>query len=126
MSDREVFVYVDLGGVSHKVGRLWAHSQRGGETATFKYDEEWLENEARFSLEPAIGLGPGVFHASPDQPLFGAIGDSAPDRWGQALMRRAERLRADREGKAPRALLKIDYLLQVSDEARMGALFRRA
>lgn len=122
MSDREVLVYVDLEGVPHKVGRLWAHSQRGAESATFRYDEEWLANEARFSLEPALALGRGSFHASPDQPLFGAIGDSAPDRWGQALMRRAERWRAEKEGKAPRTLLKIDYLLLVNDETRLGAL----
>jgi serine/threonine-protein kinase HipA len=122
MSDREIFVYVDLNGVPHRVGRLWAHAQRGAETATFKYDEEWLANDARFSLEPALALGRGAFHASPDQPLFGAIGDSAPDRWGQALMRRAERRRAEKEGKAPRTLLKIDYLLLVNDETRLGAL----
>lgn len=122
MSDREVFVYADLEGIPQKVGRLWAHSQRGTETVTFKYDDEWLASNARFSLEPAIGVGPGVFHASPHRPLFGAIGDSAPDRWGQALMRRAERLRAEGEGKAPRTLRPIDYLLRVNDEARMGAL----
>jgi len=122
MSDREVFVCVDLEGVSHKVGRLWVHTHRGAETATFKYDDEWLASDARFSLEPAIGLGPGVFHASPDRPLFGSIGDSAPDRWGQVLMRRAERLRAERQWNAPRTLLQIDYLLRVNDEARMGAL----
>jgi serine/threonine-protein kinase HipA len=122
MSDREVFVCVDLEGVAHRVGRLWTHAQRGTETATFRYDEDWLANEARFSLEPALNLGPGPFHASPAQPLFGAIGDSAPDRWGQALMRRAERRRAEKEGKAPRTLLKIDYLLLVNDETRQGAL----
>jgi serine/threonine-protein kinase HipA len=66
-------------------------------------------------------LGPGSFHASPNQPLFGAIGDSAPDRWGQASMRRAARRRAEKEGKAPRTLLKIDYLLLVNDETRLGA-----
>jgi serine/threonine-protein kinase HipA len=122
MSEREVFVYVDLEGVSHQVGRLWTYAQRGAETATFRYDEEWLANEARFSLEPALHLGPGPFHATPAQPLFGAIGDSTPDRWGQALMRRAERRRAEKEGKAPRTLLKIDYLLGVNDETRLGAL----
>jgi serine/threonine-protein kinase HipA len=34
--------------------------------------------------------------------MFGAIGDSAPDRWGRTLMRRMERRRAEREGGAPR------------------------
>ena len=54
--------------------------------------------------------------------MFGAIGDSAPDRWGRALMRRMERRRAEREGQTPRALREIDYLLLVDDEARQGAL----
>jgi len=54
--------------------------------------------------------------------MFGAIGDSVPDRWGRALMRRAERRRADREDTAPRTLHEIDFLLLVDDEARQGAL----
>jgi serine/threonine-protein kinase HipA len=54
--------------------------------------------------------------------MFGAIGDSAPDRWGRALMRRAERRRAERAGIAPRTLEEIDFLLLVDDEARQGAL----
>jgi len=40
--------------------------------------------------------------------MFGAIGDSAPDRWGRVLMRRMERRRAEREGGAPRTLQEID------------------
>jgi len=54
--------------------------------------------------------------------MFGAIGDSAPDRWGRALMRRMERRRAEREGGAPRTLQEIDFLLLVDDDARQGAL----
>jgi serine/threonine-protein kinase HipA len=54
--------------------------------------------------------------------MFGAIGDSAPDRWGRVLMRRAERRRAERLGQTPRTLREIDYLLLVNDEARQGAL----
>jgi hypothetical protein len=54
--------------------------------------------------------------------MFGAIGDSAPDRWGRALMRRMERRRAKHEGQAPRTLHEMDYLLLVDDEARAGAL----
>lgn len=54
--------------------------------------------------------------------MFGALGDSAPDRWGRALMRRAERQRARTAGTQPRALREIDYLLRVDDEARQGAL----
>jgi serine/threonine-protein kinase HipA len=54
--------------------------------------------------------------------MFGAIGDSAPDRWGRTLMRRMERRRAEREKQAPRTLQEMDYLLLVDDEARQGAL----
>src|SRR5205807_6759489 len=122
MMDREVLVYVDLDGTPHLVGRLWGRMRKDNESATFEYDEEWLKNPAKFSLEPALQLGPGPFHTPADTPMFGAIGDSAPDRWGRALMRRMERRRADAAGTAPRTLREIDFLLLVDDEARLGAL----
>jgi serine/threonine-protein kinase HipA len=92
------------------------------EGATFEYDPTWLNHPKRFSLEPALKLGPGPFHTVAESPMFGAIGDSAPDRWGRALMRRMERRRAEHEGQAPRTLHEMDYLLLVDDEARAGAL----
>ena len=120
--EKEVLVYVDLGGTSHLVGRLWARMRKDRESASFEYDKSWLAHPERFSLEPALKLGPGPYHTSADRALFGAIGDSAPDRWGRVLMRRAERLRAEREGQAPRTVREIDCLLLVDDEARQGAL----
>jgi|SRR5882672_2636799 len=120
--DREVLVYVELNGVPYLVGRLRARTRKNKEGATFEYDARWLEHRERFSLEPALKLGPGPFHTPADTPMFGAIGDSAPDRWGRALMRRMERRRAEREKQTPRTLQEIDYLLLVDDEARQGAL----
>jgi serine/threonine-protein kinase HipA len=120
--DREVFVYVDLDGTAQLVGRLWARARRDRESASFEYVPAWLDHPARFSLEPALALGPGPFHTAADTPMFGAIGDSAPDRWGRALMRRMERRRAEREGQVPHTLHEIDVLLLVDDEARQGAL----
>ena len=120
--DKETLVYVDLHGTPHLVGRLWARMRKDRESATFEYDKNWLAHPERFSLEPALKLGPGPFHTPSDKPLFGAIGDSAPDRWGRVLMRRAERRRAEREGQTPRTVREIDYLLMVDDEARQGAL----
>jgi serine/threonine-protein kinase HipA len=120
--DREVLVYVDLQGAPLLVGRLWARLRKDRENATFEYDRSWLAHAERFSLEPALKLGPGPFHTPSDKPLFGAIGDSAPDRWGRVLMRRAERRRAERAGQAPRTVHEIDFLLLVDDEARQGAL----
>jgi serine/threonine-protein kinase HipA len=122
MVDKEAVVYVDLQGTPCLVGRLWARLRKDRESATFEYDQSWLAHAERFSLEPALQLGPGPFHTPSDKPLFGAIGDSAPDRWGRVLMRRAERRRAEREGQTPRTVREIDYLLMVDDEARQGAL----
>jgi serine/threonine-protein kinase HipA len=80
--EKSVLAYVDLDGEPHLVGRMWAHTGKGKESATLQYDEDWLKNPVRFSLEPALQLGPGPFHTADDLPMFGAIGDSAPDRWG--------------------------------------------
>ena len=120
--EKDVLVYVDLNGTSHLVGHLWARVRKDRESATFEYDPSWLAHPDRFSLEPALKLGPGPFHTTSERPLFGAIGDSAPDRWGRVLMRRAERRRAQRKGETPRTVREIDYLLMVDDEARQGAL----
>jgi len=122
VTDTQVLVHVDLDGVPVPVGRLWARVRRGRESASFEYDQGWLTHPDRFSLEPALTLGPGPFHTAAGRSLFGALGDSAPDRWGRVLMRRAERRRAGRAGESPRTLREIDYLLRVDDEARQGAL----
>lgn len=120
--DQEVLVYIDTRDGPRLAGRLWARTRKTRQNATFEYDPGWLDHPERFSLEPALTLGPGPFHTPSDKPLFGAIGDSAPDRWGRVLMRRAERRRAGRAGETPRTLTEIDYLLMVNDEARQGAL----
>ena len=51
--DRETLVYVDLDGVPHLMGRLWARVRKQKESATFEYDGSWLKNPQRFALEPA-------------------------------------------------------------------------
>lgn len=81
-----------------------------------------MSHPKRFSLDPALKLVAGSFHASLDKPLFGAIDDSAPDRWGRLLMRRSERKNAEREKRTARALREVDFLLMVDDEGRQGAL----
>jgi serine/threonine-protein kinase HipA len=120
--DQTILVYADLRGAPALVGRLWTRLRKDRESATFEYEKHWLAHTDRFALEPALQLGPGPFHAVADRPLFGAIGDSAPDRWGRVLMRRAERRRAERAGETPRTLRESDFLLLVTDEARQGAL----
>ena len=124
--EKAILVYVDLEGISMKVGQLWGHYRHGRESMSFEYDRNWLKHPKRFSFDPALKLIEGPFHASSDKPLFGAIDDSAPDRWGRLLMRRFERKNAEHDKRTARALKEIDFLLMVDDEGRQGALrFKR-
>lgn len=120
--ERETLVYADLVGTPYLVGRLWTRSRGARDSATFEYDRAWLAQPWRFALDPALQLAQGGIHTAADRPLFGAIADSTPDRWGRMLMRRAERHRSATPGDTPRTLREIDYLLGVADEARLGAL----
>jgi serine/threonine-protein kinase HipA len=120
--DRQIFVYVDLNNAPHLVGRLWLRVRNRTEGATFQYDASWLQNPERFALEPALQMDAAPYHTGSGKRLFGAIGDSAPDRWGRALMMRAEARRERKAGEAPRTLWEADYLLLVDDETRQGAL----
>ncbi len=117
-----IYVYIDLAGTNHLLGRLWVHTTGNNESASFEYDRAWLNNPQRFSLEPALKIGAGVFHTGPGKALFGAIGDSAPDRWGRLLMSRHARMQAKLENQPLRHIREIDFLLQVNDRARQGAL----
>ena len=118
----DVEVHIDLDGEPRRVGLLRRNVVRRTETVTFEYDDGWLADDNRFSIEPALTLTRGVFPPPQGQSIFGSIGDSAPDTWGRRLMQRAERRRAERDGRAIRTLTETDYLLGVSDETRLGAL----
>jgi len=125
MTDFEV--HLSLEGETRQIGRARSNRVRGKETVVFEYTEEWLKDAARFELELGLPLSRGGFAPPVGQAIHGALGDSAPDTWGRRLMQRAERRKAEREGRAVRTLLESDYLLGVSDESRLGALrFRRA
>lgn len=117
--DREQLVFVDVGRETALCGRLWARAMPR-ESATFEYDGGWRARRGAFALDPELPLGPGRFHCA--RPLFRAFTDPAPDRWGQNLLRRAERARARAERRAPRTLTPVDFLVLVSDETRLGAL----
>jgi serine/threonine-protein kinase HipA len=122
MTDKRVLVHVDLEGEPRLVGRMWVRSARGRESATFEYDAAWLSEPTRFALEPALVLSHGPQHTAAGRRLFGAFGDSAPDRWGRLLIQREERRKAREEKRAVRTLAEADYLLGVADIARQGAL----
>lgn len=123
MSETLTFVYLQhANSQAQLVGRLYTHERRGHETASFEYDSTWLTHPDCFALEPSLSLHRGQFHTPAGRALFASLTDTAPDRWGRTLMRRAERKKAQQERREPRTLREIDFLLQVDDESRQGAL----
>lgn len=115
-------VHIDLQGQTRLVGLARSNQVRGKETIGFEYSASWFEDPESFAIEPALGLTRGTFNPAVGQAVFGSIGDSAPDTWGRRLMQRAERRRAERDGRAVRTLSESAYLLGVADETRLGAL----
>ncbi len=123
----DIEVHIDKPGGVQRVGTLHRQARRGGEAVAFEYHPDWLSRPDRFSLEPALTLNRGAFAPAAGLATFGSLGDSAPDTWGRRLMQRAERRRAEREGRAVRTLAEADYLMGVADVSRLGALrFRHA
>ncbi len=123
-----VEVWASIGGVDVRAGTLYSHRRRGGSTASasFTYLDEYIANPRAYSLEPGLPLEAGAHQSAIGQAMFGAFGDCAPDRWGRSLIRRREAAQARDEGREPRSLGEVDYLLGVRDDLRQGALrFRR-
>jgi len=126
MAGREpIEVTVEIDGQEFVAGTLWVHEQRT-ETATFRYSDSYLASPLSYDLDPALPKSAGIFQSPPGKSLFSAFADSAPDRWGQNLMRREERERAAAANSTPRSLRNADFLLGVRDDVRQGAIrFRR-
>lgn len=111
-------VFVDEAGSARLVGQAHFTRTRSQISTTFLYDPGYLA-DGGMSIDPALPLVSGSQH----QPgLVRAFADSAPDRWGRNLIEKAERTRAREEGRAPRGLDDLDFLVGVSDDTRQGAL----
>ena len=91
-------------------------------TLRFVYEATWLRNPQSFALDPDLSLGGGTYFPNAEAGNFRVFDDSAPDRWGQTLMRRREALAAKDEGRSARTLHAWDFLLGVEDVSRQGAL----
>jgi serine/threonine-protein kinase HipA len=113
-----VEVLVDEAGDVRVVGHAHVTRARGQVSTTFLYDPTYLA-DGGMNIDPALLLVAGSQHQAG---LVRAFADSAPDRWGRNLVEKAERVRARDEGRAPRRLDDLDFLLGVSDDTRQGAL----
>ncbi len=104
------------------VGRLYPSTRRGTETATFVHDPDYLTDPAAYALDPALPLVAGHIPTPVGLPLFNALLDTAPDRWGRTLISRLRRLESEQRGETPRRLTEVDLILGVRDDLRTGAL----
>ena len=124
MERRSIEVCADWSGLrgATAMGVLHATPSRGKEVFSFEYDDAWLASDRAQILDPALRLHAGPQFAASGRETFGVFLDSSPDRWGRLLLQRREALRAREEGRKPRALLELDYLLGVYDGHRLGGL----
>lgn len=121
---REVEVFADWAGLPAptRMGSLAVVSARGHDVLSFAYDDTWLASPAARVLDPVLRLHAGPQYPGQAQPSFGVFLDSSPDRWGRTLLDRREAWRARAQGRPPRPLRELDYLLGVHDGHRLGAL----
>jgi serine/threonine-protein kinase HipA len=122
MADGSVEVVVQLAGEDVPAGRMWTHSGRGVQSATFAYFDNYLQRPGAYALDPALQLYSGQQQRPEGWALFGAFSDAAPDGWGRRLLRRSELTGAREHGRAEREIAEVDYLLGVRDDLRQGAL----
>lgn len=102
------------------VGTLGYDMIRGNAAYQWEFDARWLQQHRQTSLSGDLQNAGGPQYGSGR--LFGFLQDAMPDRWGRRLIDKRERLLAAQEGRAPRHLTDIDYLTQIDDTTRMGAL----
>ena len=122
----EVVIDLERLGGLQRMG--WLHRQvgGGGDVFSFEYDKDWLKHPEVFQFDPDLQLVEGRLYAPADRENFGIFLDSSPDRWGRLLMQRRAAQRAAKAGNPPPTLSAWDYLIDVHDLTRMGALrFRR-
>lgn len=115
-SSRRQDLEVHLGSTGQVVGRLYLGS---GKRSAFSYDERWLRDSRFFTLSPDLLPALSVQH--PQQVFFRALEDTAPDSWGERVIRRAHARLRQQDRETP-ALEPVDFLMWVDDEARAGAL----
>ena len=120
---KDIWVYAHWVGMQDPkcIGILSTHFGKDRKSFSFEYDKDWISSKEQFLIDPDLEWYSGKQFPR-DKDNFGMFLDSMPDSWGRTLMQRREPQRAKEEGREPRKLHDIDYLLGVFDESRMGAL----
>lgn len=105
---------------AESVGTLGYDTIRGNAAYQWEYDARWLQQHRLTTLSGDLQNAGGPQYSSGR--LFGFLQDAMPDRWGRRLIDKRERLLAAQEGRPAKHLTDIDYLTQIDDTTRMGAL----
>ena len=119
---RHIQIYLEANGFpqAEHVGTLGYDMIRGNAAYQWEFDAQWLQRHRQIRLSGDLQNASGPQYGSGR--LFGFLQDAMPDRWGRRLIDKRERLLAAQERRAPRHLTDIDYLTQIDDTTRMGAL----
>lgn len=102
------------------VGTLGYDMIRGNAAYQWEFDAKWLRDHRQIKLSGDLQNAGGPQYSTSH--LFGFLQDALPDRWGRRLIDKRERLLAEKEKRPIRHLTDIDYLMQIDDTTRMGAL----
>lgn len=102
------------------IGDLTYERTRGNDIYSLELSAEWLTNHRDIVLSGDVQNLSGKQYSSGK--IFGFLADELPDRWGRRLIDKRERLLALAEKREVRSLTDFDYLIQLDDVTRMGAL----
>lgn len=107
---------VHLGETNLAIGKLYLNNKH---RTGFSYFDDWLQHPKFFNVSPDLQAVSAIQY--PQQLFFLALQDTAPDSWGERVIRRAH-AKQRQVDKNLSPLMPADFLLWVDDEARMGAL----
>jgi len=102
------------------LGCLGYDRLRGKAVYSYEFDNSWLKNSTGVILSGDLQNYYGIQSKSGD--IFNFLSDIIPDRWGKKLIDKREKIRAQNEGRVPETFSEMDYLLQLDDFQRIGAL----
>lgn len=117
-----VSVYLGEGADPVHVGTLRGSFRSGRRlvSCSFEYGPAYLRWSGAYELSPDLPLQPGRAFSGADGTTFGAFADAAPDDWGASLI--DAQWAIERAEGQPAFLGEFDYLAQLNDDTRPGAL----
>lgn len=113
---------VRIGKNAMPVGELIFEASARKQSSMFRYYDAWLENPKAFPIAPSMPLQDTPFYTvggENSDALPMAVADGTPDSWGRSIIRQSLK-EADQSRK--RYVTDLDYLIEVDDILRAGAL----